>query len=108
MKKSKRIPLSLLVLLLVFGVIWFYRGHSFPLASALPEEIWVRLQMWVRDETTDEWIWEIELPELETVLAAIENTTIDRNDKSKNLGYTGFGVLPYPESEAYPTLILHK
>lgn len=105
MKKGKKNLLPLLILLLVAGSLWFYWGRSFPLTNALPEENWVRLQMWVRDDTTDEWIWEIQPPELEDVLAALESTTVDRNDKSKNLGYTGFEVLLYPESGDYPTLI---
>lgn len=105
MKKSKKNFLPLLTLLLIVGGIWFYWGHSFPLKSALPEETWVRMQMWVRDETTDEWIWEIEPPALEDVLSAIEETMVDRNDKSKNLGYTGFELLLYPESGEHPTLI---
>jgi len=104
MGKNKKF-LPLLILLLIIGGIWFYWGRSFPLTRALPKETWVRMQMWVRDETSDEWIWEIEPPELEAVLSAIENTTVDRNDKSKNLGYTGFEVLLYPESGDYPTLI---
>lgn len=105
MKRNKRNFLPLLILMLIVGILWFYWGHSFPLEKALPEEKWVRMQMWVRDDTTDEWIWEIEPPALESVLVAIENTTVDRNDKDKNLGYTGFEVLLYPESGDYPTLI---
>lgn len=105
MKKSKGKRLPLLLPLLIVGCIWFYWGRTFPLMEQLPEENWVRLQMWVRDDTTDEWIWEIEPPALEAVLSAIEQTTVDRNDKSKNLGYTGFEILLYPESGDYPTLI---
>lgn len=104
MRKSKK-RLPLLILLLIVGSLWLYWGRSFPLTKALPEETWVRMQMWVRDETSDEWIWEIEPPELDAILDAIGATTVDRNDKSKNLGYTGFEVLLYPESGDYPTLI---
>ena len=104
MQKSKKF-LPLWILLLLIGSLWFYWGRAIPLESALPEENWVRLQMWVRDENAEEWIWEIEPPELAAVLSAIETTDVDRNDKSKNLGYTGFEVLLYPESGNYPTLI---
>lgn len=104
MKKSKKF-LPLLLLLLTLGGIWFYWGHSFSLGTVLPKETWVRMQMWVCDETSDEWIWEIEPPALEEVLTAINGTTVDRNDKSKNTGFTRFEVLLYPESGGSPTLI---
>ena len=88
MKKSKKF-LPLLLLLLILGSIWFYWGHSFSLGTVLPKETWVRMQMWVCDETSDEWIWEIEPPALEEVLAAINGTAVDRNDKAKTPGLPG-------------------
>lgn len=44
-------------------------------------------------------------PALEDVLSAIDRTIVDRNDKSKNAGFTRFEVLLYPESGDYPTLL---
>ena len=104
MGKNKKF-LPLLILLLIIGGIWFCWGRPISLAKLLPEENWVRMQMWVCDENSDEWIWEIDPPALEAVLAAIDRTTVDRNDKSKNVGFTRFEVLLYPESGDYPTLI---
>ena len=105
MKRNKKKWLPLLLLLLIIGGIWLYWGRPIPLMSTLPKENWVRMQMWVCDETSEEWIWEIEPPALEDVLSAIDQTTVDRNDKSKNAGFTRFEVLLYPESGDDPTLI---
>lgn len=105
MAKSKKILTAVLVLCLTAGGLWLYWGRQIPMSDILPEENWTKLQMWVGDDTSDEWLREIEPPALEAVLSAIEQTKVDRNDKDRNLGSTCFVILLYPEDGGYPTLI---
>lgn len=94
-----------LILCLTVGGLWSYWGRQIPLTDILPEGNWTKLQMWMADDTTDEWIWEIEPPALEDVLSAIAETRGDRNDKDKELGARYFQILLYREESSYPTLI---
>lgn len=105
MAKPKKLLVAALALCLAAGGLWFWWGRQFPLLDILPEENWTKLQMYVADDTSEEWTWEIEPPEMADVLSAMAQTKVDRNDKDRNLGSISFQLLLYPENGGYPTLI---
>ncbi|MEE0109685.1 MAG: hypothetical protein UEP57_02205 [Oscillospiraceae bacterium] len=103
MPKFKKLLSIVLAICLLLGGLWFYWGWQVPLMELLPQDTWTKVRVWKGEMGEGEW--EIEAPPLEAVLAAMEQTEVDRNDKDKLLGDTYFRVALYREGAQYPTLL---
>ena len=105
MARIKKILLPLCILAAIVCTLWIYWGRQKPLMELLPQDTWTKVRIWKGDDNSKEQEWEIQPPELEAVLDAMEATRADRNDKDKYVGANYFRIQLYREGSPHPTLI---
>ena len=101
--KSKRSFLLILVICLLAVALWFYWEQSFSLASVLPEEQWIRAEIWVGDPGIGDTKWEGEI-DLNALLMEMEQTHVTRGPDFPGMTQPYFRLTLY-KGEAYPTII---
>ena len=97
-KMRKEILIVLTVIMICAAGFWYFEG-TFPLTDILPDEEWTDVEVYAGNVGSDR----LEVSP-ETVLAAIDGTTVDRGQEFHSMPLPLYSILLVVDGEA-PTLI---
>lgn len=104
MTKAKRIGISLCVLALVIGGLWFYWERPLTLGDLIPQEEWVRLELKQDDATNTGTYITFQEPPMDKILMQLKATRVTRAEKDRLLSGKYFQLLLY-KGVSYPTML---
>lgn len=103
MKKPQKIFLAGLLVCVLTFFAWFYWERTFSLSSVLPQEDWVRVEIYIGDPGVGQEQWQGTV-ELEDVLSALEQARVSRGPEFPGMTQPYFQLTLY-KGESYPTHI---
>ena len=104
MTRAKKTGITLFVLVLVIGGLWFYWERPLSLGDLIPREAWTDLELLQDDATNTGTYVTFQDPPLDKILIQLQATRVTRAAKDRLLVGKYFQILLH-KGESYPTML---